>query len=66
MQTTFKHPKLELSKVELKTLLERLIEGGYGKTAQEVFRLIAHTGVEVDTDPELKEKPSLEEFLNAN
>lgn len=65
MKTKFKHPKLELCKSELKKLLEKLIEGNYHKTAEVVFDHIAHTGVESDLNPELKTKPTLEEFLKS-
>lgn len=65
METHFESLKLEFCKEELKALLQRLIEGGYHQTAQVVFDHIAHTGVETDLKPELKEKPTLEEFLKS-
>lgn len=61
----YENNKLEWSKKELKALLERLIEGNYHQTAEAVFNGIAHTGVETDLNPALKEKPTLEEFLKA-
>ena len=63
METIFENPKLEWCKSELKTLLEKLIEGNYHTTAKTVFDHIAHTGVETDLDQKLKKEPSLEEFL---
>ena len=65
MKTQFKNNKLDWSKVELKALLLKLIEGNYHQTAEVVFNHIAHTGVETDLDQELKTKPALEEFLKA-
>ncbi len=65
MNTQFKNPKLEFCKNELKVLLEKLISGNYHTTAEFVFNHIAHTGVESDLDPELKTKPTMEEFLNS-
>lgn len=65
MNTSYGSQKLEWCKDELKALLKRLEEGHYRQTAEQVFDLIAHTGVETDTNPELKEKPTYEEFLGA-
>ena len=65
MNTQFKNPKLDFCKDELKTLLEKLISGNYHTTAEFVFNHIAHTGVETDLDTELKNKPTIEEFLNS-
>ncbi len=64
MKTKFESKKLEHSKAELKALLERLMEGYYQDTAEEIFHMVAHTGVETDQNPELKEKPTFEEFMN--
>ncbi len=63
MKTEFQSKKLNWSKDELKSLVQRLIEGNYHQTAETVFDHVAHTGVETDLNPELKSKPSLEEFL---
>lgn len=63
MQTSFESQKLDWCKAELKALLDRLIEGNYHTTAGVVFDHIAHTGVETDLNPVLKQKPTLEEFL---
>lgn len=63
MKKTFENTKLEYCKDELKTLLEKLIEGNYHTTAKFVFDHIAHTGVESDLNPELKKKPTFGEFL---
>ena len=65
MKTTFESKKLDWSKDELKALLERLIEGNYHQTAEVVFDHIAHTGVETDLNPELKQKPTSDEFLKS-
>ena len=65
MKITFESNKLDWCKNELKTLIDRLIEGNYHQTAEIVFDHIAHTGVETDVNPELKKKPTLEEFLKS-
>jgi hypothetical protein len=65
MKTEFKSKKLDWSKEELKALLLKLIEGNYHQTAEVIFNHVAHTGVETDLDPELKAKPTMEEFLKA-
>ena len=66
MQTHFNSTKLEWCKNELQTLLVRLREGNYYQTADVVFDHVAHTGVETDINPELKQKPTLDEFLKSN
>ena len=66
MKTEFESKKLDWTKDALKALLQRLIEGNYHQTAETVFDHIAHTGVETDLKKELKEKPTLEEFLNSD
>lgn len=63
MRKTFENTKLDWCKSELIILLKKLIDGNYHKTAEVVFDHIAHTGVESDLNHELKEKPTLEEFL---
>ncbi len=63
MNTAFESKKLDWCKDELKALLQRLIDGNYHQTAEVVFGHVAHTGVETDLRPELKTKPSMEEFL---
>ena len=65
METKFESLKLEHCKDELKALLEKLIAGNYHQTAEVVFDHIAHTGVETDMNKELKERPTLEEFLQS-
>ncbi len=65
MKTIFKNPKLEHCKDELKSLLEKLIAGNYHTTAKVIFDHIAHTGVDSDLNPELKTKPTMEEFLKS-
>lgn len=65
MKTEFKSNKLNFCKNELKLLLKKLIEGNYNQTAEIVFDHVAHTGVETDLSPELKKKPSLEDFLGS-
>ena len=65
MKTKFENTKLDYCKDKLKKLLEKLIEGNYHVTAKEVFNHIANTGVESDINPELKKKPTLEEFLKS-
>ena len=65
MKTKFENSKLDWCKDELKTLLNRLNDGNYGVTTKVVFDHVAHTGVESDLNPELKRKPTLEEFLSA-
>jgi hypothetical protein len=65
METVFESKKLDWCKKELKTLLEKLIEGNYHQTAEVVFDHIAHTGVETDLNKELKKKPTFEEFLKS-
>jgi len=62
---TFSHPKLEHCKNELRPLLQQLIDGNYHQTAEAVFHAVAHTGVETDMNPELKQKPTMEEFLKS-
>ena len=64
MNMKFKNTKLDFCKDELKTLLEKLISGNYHTTAEFIFDHIAHTGVETDLNPELKEKPTMNEFLS--
>lgn len=63
IETQFESQKLNWCKSELKALLEKLHAGHYGKTAEIVFDHVAHTGVETDLNPELKDSPSLSEFL---
>jgi len=65
METNFESKKLDWCKTELKALLQRLIDNNYEQTAEVVFDHVAHTGVETDLKPELKEKPTLEEFMKA-
>jgi hypothetical protein len=65
MKTKFESNKLEYCKDELRSLVNKLIEGNYHQTAEVVFNHVSHTGVETDLKPELKNKPSLEEFLRA-
>ena len=65
METKLKNPKLEFCKDELKVLLNKLISGNYHTTAEFIFNSIAHTGVDTDLNPELKEKPTMEEFLSS-
>ncbi len=65
MNTNFKSKKLDWCKDELKVILNKLIEGNYHQTAEVIFDNVAHTGVETDLDPELKSKPSMEEFLKS-
>ena len=64
MEKKFENSKLDWCKNELSTLLKRLNEGNYQKTAEVVFDHVAHTGVESDLNPELKKSPTLEEFLS--
>ena len=61
----YQSKKLDWCKDELKALLKRLMDGHYQQTAEVVFDHVAHTGVETDLNPDLKKKPSLQEFLNA-
>jgi hypothetical protein len=61
----FESSKLDWCKNELKTLLEKLVDGDYHKTAEVVFDHIAHTGVETDLNSELKKSPTLDEFLSS-
>ncbi len=63
MDTSFESKKLDWCKDELQSLLRKLIDGNYHQTAEVVFDHIAHTGVETDLNPELKSRPTLEEFL---
>jgi len=63
METTFESKKLEWCKNDLKVLLEKLIAGNYHQTAEVIFAAVAHTGVETDINPALKERPTLKEFL---
>lgn len=65
MEAKFKNPKLEFCKDELRFLIEKFISGNYHTTAEFIFNIIAHTGVDTDLNPELKEKPTMEEFLSA-
>lgn len=65
MKTIFENKKLDWCKEELRALLNKLIENNYHQTAEVVFNHVGHTGVETDLNPELKTKPTLEEFLKA-
>ncbi len=65
MNTPFESKKVEWCKKELRDLLERLVAGHYHQTAEVVFDHVAHTGVETDLNPELKQSPTLEEFLKS-
>jgi len=65
MEKKFENTKLDWCKNELRTLLKRLNEGNYQKTAEVVFDHVAHTGVESDLNLELKKSPTLDEFLSA-
>ena len=65
MKTHLENKKLDWCKDELKVLLSRLVEGNYHTTAEFVFDHIAHTGVETDLNKSLKEKPSFDEFMDA-
>ncbi|HEY4518161.1 MAG TPA: hypothetical protein VJG48_00875 [Candidatus Paceibacterota bacterium] len=65
METKFESKKLDWAKMELRALLKRLMDGNYHQTAEVVFDHIAHTGVETDLDPKLKQEPTLEEFLKS-
>ena len=64
METVFESKKLEWCKSDLKALLEKLIVGNYHQTAEVIFDAVAHTGVETDINPTLKEQPTLQEFLS--
>jgi hypothetical protein len=66
METHFENTKLDWCKDELKALLNRLSAGNYQKSAEVVFEHLAHTGVETDLNPELKQKPTLKEFTSAS
>lgn len=66
MQTSFDSQKLDWCKDELRALLERLIAGNYHQTAEVIFDHIAHTGVETDLNPELKKRPTLDEFMQSD
>ncbi len=55
--------KLEHCKKELKALLLKLIEANYNLTAQAIYDHIANSGVEMDLNPSLKDKKSMDEFL---
>ncbi|OHA32121.1 MAG: hypothetical protein A2928_01410 [Candidatus Taylorbacteria bacterium RIFCSPLOWO2_01_FULL_45_15b] len=59
----YQNQKSNFCKKELKTLLDKLISGNYHVSAETVFHHLAHTGVDTDLDPKLKETPTLEEFL---
>ena len=65
METVFKSQKLEWCKDELRTLLKRLNEGNYQQTAEIVFDHVAHTGVETDVDPSLKQEPTFADFMKS-
>ena len=65
MEKKFENSKLDWCKDELKTLIKKLIDGNYHKTAEVVFDHVAHTGVESDLNKNLKKEPSLEEFLSS-
>ena len=65
MKIKFESNKLDYCKEELKVLLSKLIQGNYHQTADVVFDHIAHTGVETDLNPELKNKPTLDDFLKS-
>ena len=58
-----KNFKFEYCREELKVLCKKLIEGNYNLTAKVIFDHIANTGVEVDTNPKLKNQISFEEFV---
>ena len=65
MKKVFESKKLEWCKDELKVLLVKLQTGNYQQTTEVIFDHVAHTGVETDINPELKNKPTLEEFLKS-
>ena len=65
MNKIFENTKLDYCKDELKILLQKLVDGNYHKTAEVVFSHIAHTGVESDLNPTLKDKPTFEEFISS-
>lgn len=57
------HLKLKHCEKELRALLKKLIEGNYGLTAEQVYDLIANTGVETSINPALRNSKTMEEFL---
>ena len=65
METKFKNQKLEFCKKELKPLLQKLLSGNYGVSAEHVFDHLSHTGVDTDMDKTLKSSPTLKEFLES-
>lgn len=65
MKAEFENKKLDWCKGELKVLIERLNEGNYQQTAEVVFDYVAHTRVETDLKPNLKQRPTLKEFLQS-
>jgi hypothetical protein len=58
--------KLDHCKIELKALIEKLIEGGYNLTAESIYDHIANSGVEMDLNKDLKNSKSMKEFLDEN
>lgn len=48
---------------ELRSLLKKLTEGNYHITAEVVFDHVANTGVEVDMNPSIKNRMTMEKFI---
>lgn len=62
MDKPLQNSKLAWCEAELRSLLNRLIEGNYRITAEYVFDHIAHSGVDIKLNPEL-ENLSMDQFL---
>ena len=62
MEKPTTNSKLEWCEDELRTLLQKLMEGNYQITAEHIFDHIAHSGVDLKLNKEL-ETLTLQEFL---
>ena len=62
-ETIAKNSKFVHCEEELRVLLKKLIDGNYNITAKIIFDHVANTGVEVGVNPSLKDKMTMEEFI---
>ena len=63
MDNKAKNTKLEYCKKELKSLLNKLVEGNYQITAEFIYDHIANSGVDMKIHPELENSKTMEDFL---
>lgn len=65
MEQPQSNSKLDWCEEELRTLLQKLIDGNYHITAEFIFDHVAKSGVDMKLNPEL-EKLTLEDFLKTD